>query len=532
MDFSDRFTIEYSSLDPKTVDTVPEQQFQSLYPIFSEMVQSVKRHSVLLSKKSRSEIYYAITQHADPKIGLILAAARDNSGNQLFATTDIVKQFMFAKDTDQSQKSDVIFRDKMVFVDGIRRVSTALAASLLIGQLAQVPEQQKHSEYLEAQALTDLDRILQVPTLQDLLKSDTRSTEDTLIKSFYFTPGHHKLTTPVTLEIFISGANNWILVDSYLDELNTATITADIADAINSFTLTSQTSNLVAAPVLSGESALHRIDFSSRRRDLVVSTELISVRFTSTNNVIKIPFRWGVDTANLSDYYINSLILATQLGKVTSLGTATPDEDVKLNVLYFRQRNDITPTTDDIEYRISPTMDDSRFITIDPQYNPSDRANGAVTALLNDLFEEKDLNRVLGSIVQNDPNTNTLVYAGIHLVSYVINNRLTQFILDVLSLPEDLEVALGNKLGPITSFSSKPRSVTVEAYYERALADSVNPLDKFEGKSLIVKTKPASILQRMNDIKEAQYITYSPKQGYPIPPSVPDYYRHNPKNYL
>jgi len=240
MDFSDRFTIEYSSLDPKTIDTVPEAQFQSLYPKFSEMVQSVKRHSVLLSKKSRSEIYYAITQHADPKIGLVLAAARDNSGNQLFATTDIVKQFMFAKDTDQSQKSDVTFRDKMVFVDGIRRVSTALAASLLIGQLAQVPEQQKHSEYLEAQALADLDRILQVPTLQDLLKSDTRSTEDTLIKSFYFTPGAYKLTVPVTLEIFISGANNWILVDSYIDELNTATITADIADAINSFTLTSQ----------------------------------------------------------------------------------------------------------------------------------------------------------------------------------------------------------------------------------------------------------------------------------------------------
>lgn len=534
MEFSDRFKLLYSSIDPKTIDTLPEQQFNSLYPLVNEVILTVKRHSVLLTKKARSEIYYAITEHADPKVGLILAAARDNSGNQIFATTEIVKQFMFAKETDQTQTSDVTFRDKTIFVDGIKRVSASLAAALLIGQLAQVPEQQKHSEYLEKQAIADLNRILQVPELQDLLKADTRTTvkEDTL-KSFYFKPGSYQIAAPLTMEVFISGANNWILVDSYQDSVNTATLAADLADAINSFTLISQTSNLVAAPVLSGETGLHRIDFSSRRRDLVISNELVSVRFTSANDAVKIPFTWGVDTENLSEYYLNSLILITQIGKVSSLiATNSTDESVKLNVLYFRQRTEITPTTDEIEYRISPTMDDNRIIEIDSNYAVSDRAAGATLALLNDLFDEKENNNVLGSIVQNDPSTNTLIYSGIHLVAYIINNSITEFILDIINLPEDLEVALGTKLGPVTSFSRKPRSITVPAYYERSLVGAANSLDDFEAKSLIVKTRPASIVQRMNDIKIAQHISYSPKQGYPLPPATPNSYRSHPKNHL
>lgn len=533
MDFSDRFKILYQNINPGTLDTLTELQFSTSYPLLNEMVLSVKRHSVLLSKKTRAEIYFAITEHADPKIGLILAAARDNSGNQIFATTDIVKQFMFAKDTDLSYSSDVSFRDKTIFVDGLKRVSTALAASLLIGQLAQVPEQQQHSEYLEKQAIADIDRILQVPELQDLLKADslTKTAEDINIKSFYFKQGVYKVSDPLLMQVFISGSNNWILAGTYDTEVNTATLSADLADTINSYTLTSKTSNLVAAPVLAGENSLHRIDFSSRSRDLVVNSELVSVRFVSSSNMVKVPFIWGVDQDNLSEYYLNSLILVTQIGKVSSLAATTDEDKLKLNVLYFQQRLDITPTTDEIEYRISPTMDDSRFITIDPVYT-TDRAAGATLALLNDLFDEKDNNNVLGSIVQNDPDSNTLVYSGIHLVAYIINNSITEFILDVISLPEDIEVALGNKLGPITSFSNKPRSITVEAYYERQLSDSVSLLDNFIGKSLLVKGKPAGIVQKMNDIRNAQYISYKPKQGYPMPPATADTYNYNPKNYL
>lgn len=532
MNFSDRFTLLYSGLNIATIDTLSEQEFNANYALLNEMILSVKRHSVLLSKKPRSEIYYALTEHADPKIGLILASARDKSGNQIFATTDIVKQFMFAKETDEAQNSDVTFRDKTVFVDGIKRVSTALAAALLIGQLAQVPEQQQHSEYLEKQAIADLDRILQVPELQDLIKADSlsRSDQEKVIKSFYFKPGVYKLSSPLLMQVFISGSNNWILVGSYSSEVNTATLIAELADTINSYTLTSQVSNLVAAPVLAGDNSIHRLDFSSRSRDLVLCNELISVKFTTNDNSVKIPFVWGVDILNLSNYFLNSLILMTQIGKVTSLDWATNDEKLKLNVLYFKQRTDITPTTDDIEYRISPTMEETRFITIES--TAQDRAAGATLALLNDLFDEKANNNVLGSIIQNDPETNTLVFSGIHLVSFIINNSITEYVLDIISLPEDIELALGNKLGPVTSFSNKPRSITVKAFYEQEVLDSVELLNKFTGKSLLVKSKPASIVQKMNDIREAQYISYKPKQGYPMPPATADAYNYDPKNYL
>lgn len=522
------------------IDNLTEQQFIAQYPILAEMVSSVKRYSVLLTSKKRLEIYYAVIEYADPKIELFLAAARDNSGNQLFPTNTILRQFMFGTSTTDTISADVTFKEKDIFVDGIKRVSVALAAALLIGQLAQVPEQQKHSEYIEKQALADLARILQVPSIQDLQKKEEQA-ETALIKSFYFKAGVYDLPqtpTPISIsmEVYLAPASStWLTVNTYTSSINTATLIADLADTINSYTLTSMDSqsNLVAAPVLAGEDGLHRLDFSTRKRDLVVCTELLSVRFTPTYNDVELPFKWGVDTQNIASYYLNSLILTTQSGKVNSVSpSSTSADDIKLNVLYFRTIPNVVPTTNDIEYRISPTMDETRFITVESPVYDNDRANGAVTALLNDLYDDKSNNLVLGSIVQNTPNTTNSVYAGLHLVSYIINNSITEYILDIVSLPEDIELAVGNKLGPITSFSSKPRSITVPTYYEQAISDALSMLDKAEDKSLTVKSKPSKILQRMNDIRQAQYISHTIKQGYPMPPATANDYLYHPKNYL
>lgn len=537
MDFSDRFIRQYSILGNSltTLNNLTDAQLKAQYPDLASCIDAVKRHSVLLTKKSYLDIYYAIIDHADPKIGLVLAAARDNSGNQLFGSTEIVKEFMFGATTDQRQKSDVTFRDHYVFIDGIRRVATSLAASLLIGQLAQIAEQQKHSEYLEKQALQDLDRILQVPTLRDVLAKEKTEIKDN-IKSFYFEPKVCKLTNDVRVEVFLSGNNTWSLVNVYpaSSDLNTATLSADISDVVNSLTLNSTSSNLLAAPIMAGLENLHQIEFRSRQRDLVIYTELVSVRIREavTNKNIITPFVWGIDPIALKDYSTNSLLLAVESGKVTSLGTTGTNTDLELNTLYFRQIPNATSTTNTLEYRVSPTMTENVTIEI-PALPVDDRANLAATALLNDLFTSKDLNKVLGSIVQNDPTSNLLVYSGIHLVAYTATNDITEFVVDIIDIPEDLEIALGNRLTPITTFSSKPRSITVKAYYEKTLAQASNLLTDAEGKALLVKAKPASIVQRMIDIRESQYKSYYPKDYYPQPPHVydPHSYRTN-KNRL
>jgi hypothetical protein len=519
MDFSDRFKIY--NIDQTTINTISDVQLNTNYPDLATAIQSVKRHSVLLTKKSNLEIYLAITEHADPKIGLILAAARDNSGNQLFGSTEIVKQFMFGTDTNETQISDVTFRDHQVFIDGIKRVSIALAASLLIGQLAQIPEQLRHAEYLEKEALKDLDRILQVPTLQAVKES--KSQEELTYKSFYFQP--LTFTTPTTLqvEVFLTGLNRWELVNTYLTstQLSTATIASDIADTINRITISSSSSNLIASVVLAGDNDLHQIDFRTRQRDLVVYTDLVSIKFTDTlTNSQTLAFNWGIKPTLLKPYLVNSLLLAVESTRVSSLPTANENDDTILNTLYFRQIPDAPIESNTLEYRISPTMTESIELEIE-DLPDTDRANIAATALLNSLFELKESNKVLGSIIQNDPTSTpqpSQVYSGIYLVSYTATKKITEFILDVLTIPSDLEVAVGTRYYPITSFSTKPRSITVKAYYQSIFS----PLDDAVGKSLIVKAKPASITQRMADIKEAQYKSYTPRQYYPLPPEVYD----------
>lgn len=524
MDFSDRFTILYTGLDLATLDTIPEAQFQSNFSELANFVAIVKRHSVLLKNKTRSEIYSAIVDHADPKIGLILAAARDRNTGQIFPSTAIVKEFMFGVTTTEQQPSYVQFNERAVFMDGIKRVSCALAASLLIGQLAQVPEQQTHSVYLEGQALADLDRILQVPELVGAIPTtdDTRNQDDVNIRSFYFTPGNYPINVPVTLEVFISGSPAWIQVATYTDNINTAQVAADLADNVNTLTLTSSTSNLVAAPVLAAEFNLHRVDFNSRKRDLTISTELISIRFVSTNtSFFKTPFTWGIDTRDLKEYTYNSLILTVLLGRISTIADSSATDNANLNVLYFRTIDGAPVGVSTFTYRISPTMDADTTVTF--VNTAQGREADISTALLNDLFETKSANRVLAGIVQNDPNTATTVYSGIYLVAYTVSTAITEYILDLMTIPSDIEVALGNRLGPITSFSNKPRSITVPTIYDSELARSGNaPLleeEKAAGIGL-VEAKPASIVQKIKDIREEQYISYLPKQGYPLPPEV------------
>jgi len=521
MDFSDRFN-SYT-IDFNTLNSLSEAQLTTNYPELVNCIQSVKRHSILLTKKSNLEIYLAITEHADPKIGLILAAARDNSGNQIFGSTEIVKQFMFGDNTTEIQSSDVTFRDHAVFIDGIKRVAIALASSLLIGQLAQIPEQLKHAEYIEKEALKDLDRILQVPTLTTVKESKQ---EETTYKSFYFEPLTFTITTELTVEVFLSGSNNWVLVNTYpIDQkISTGIIAIDIADTINRITLTSSSSNLIASIIMAGENNLHQIDFRTRQRDLVVYTDLVSVRFSSTPTTSTLPFTWGIIPTLLKNYNVNSLLLAVESTRISSLPTLA-DDNKELNTLYFRQIPDALLTSNTLEYRISPTMTESVSIEIsdDPD---TDRANAAATALLNSLFELKESNKVLASIIQNDPVSSTEVYSGIHLVSYTATRKITEFILDVLVIPSDLEVAIGTKYFPITRFSTKPRSITVKAYYQ----STFSPLDEAEGKGLIVKAKPSSITQRMTDIKEAQYVSYSPRNYYPMPPQVYDPWSFNQNN--
>jgi hypothetical protein len=514
MEFNDRFG---TTLTGVNLDTITDVQLSSISPVLYEMVTVIRGYSVLIRRKSIREIYEVIINQSDPRIALILAASRDNSGNQLFPTLTIVKTFMFGTVDDTVVKADVSFNEKSIFISGIRRVSCALSAAYLIGQLSQVPEQAQHSIILEKQAIDDLDRILKVPELKSAIQQ-AHNNEETKPR-IYFEPTKINIGDRVLkVSVYLSTISSlWVDVNNYTNTINITNIIADISDYINEATLNSKTSNILASPVMSGILNLHYIEFDSRLRKVEINTELVSVKFSFTDSqgtFIELPFKWGLDNKNLLPYAVNScLIQVDQSGNASAIESV--NDEYKLDTIYFRTRevddagNEIIiadGTIDNLEYRISPTQVDS--ILLEVAYDSlEDRPNLMAVSLLNSLFEFKAETKVLGSIIQNDPVTVTTPMTGLQLVAWTITNKEVDLILDILDIPLDIEIALGNIKGPMTTFSNKPRSVRVKTQFERQsniLEEDMSNSSRVK----LIRNRQSSLLTKLNDIRESDYKSY------------------------
>jgi len=489
--FDDRFTYSNPALGAVNPTQLTETQLASLSPQLVEMANMVRGHSILTRNKTLREIYSTITQHADPRIALRLAAGKDSNGVPIFPNLDAVKAAMFGPATSNSD--EFLDTQRNIFVQGVRRVSAALSAAFIIGQLAQIDEQFKHSVHLEKQALADLEEILSVTDLSAVPEQKESELE---LKALFFENKTMVLTQALRVEVFLPTAIGaaWQTVGIYNGEFTTARLVSDLADSINALTLQSQVSNLLAAPVLSAEMQTYRLDVSARRRDLEVSFEILSVKITQVSNATELlPFRWGVEISRLLPQTINSLILSVQLGRISAALQAERLERKPI-VLYFR-RLPTTPDGDVVDYdgslmpgttwqsgslsfRISPTMDESLTVTVpwlsstDPEEQDrldSERFGQVATQLLNEMFEVKGPTRALGALIRNDNIATPDPMAALELIAFSATNPETWMILDVLELPLDVEMAVGNYQLPLTPFSNKPRSIRVEATYDSRL---------------------------------------------------------------
>lgn len=526
MDFNDRFV--NSNLSTVDLSTISEEQLRIISPLLYEMVVIIRGFSVLLKRKTIQEIYDVITNQSDPRIALVLAAARDNSGNQLFPTLTIVKAFMFGSSDDTVVNADVRFNDKSIFVNGIKRISCALTAAYLIGQLSQVPEQAQHAIVLEKQALDDLNKLLQVPEVKAAAQQ-LKEVEQSEKPRLYFQPANFNLGSRVLkVSVYLSAiSSNWSDVSEYSNTINLSTIVADLADYINSVTLNSSNSNILASAILSGKDGLHILEFDSRLRNIQTNTELVSIKFNfiDESTLIELPFKWGIDKLSLLPYAVNScLVQVDKLGNLSSI--PTDNDELVLDTIYFRKRdvdeNGVTIVISEdelttLEYRISPTQLDSNFIDI--EYDPlldRDRPNLVATALLNSLFELKDDTKALGAIIQNDPTTMIKNQTALQLVAWTVTNKEVELVLDIIELPPDIEIALGDVLKPITSFSNKPRSLKVKTKYEKNLNTEIEDLSNSTYVKL-VKGRQSKLLAQINDIKEFNYKSYRRSLNYKDP---------------
>lgn len=487
--FSDRFIFD-APISPPSEDiaSATDTQLYVFFPRLRDMVEMVRRHSVLLKKKTAAEIYFCITDHADPSIGLRIAAARDKAGNLIFPGIETVKQVMFGP-TD----SDTTYTNANLnlFVDGVRGASAKLAAAILIGQLATIREQEIHSKALEKLAYEDIDRLLQVP---DIALIEERVTASTDSNAFYFESLEMELASALQVDVFMPALANvgsmWQNVGTYSGTTFVSSIVSDIGDTINQLTLNSSYSNLLAAPVLAssrvGGNAIHQIQFHSRFRDAAIAAEVVTVRirYLAPNASQPLPFKWGMEENKLEPFSVNSLIVTVQTASTTAVAAGRQDAAFNPTVLWFRQaprnpisgevlddQGNIMPNASwqsaDLNFRISPTMTEGVIVPVPYVVGEDEGRPGALALqLLNEMFAIKAATRALGAIIRNDTPGSLEGLTAVELVAFSATNPETWMILDLLDFPKDIQVAVGDTQRPLTPFSSRPRSIRVESRYD------------------------------------------------------------------
>lgn len=513
--FADRFSYPNpdgisSDISASDAQALTDAEIEAVSPALAEMAAMVRQYSVLLKRTRTLEIFNTITRQTDPRVALVLSSARRKSNNfSLFKGLDEVRRVMF-NDSDRSPEANEVLNTSL-FSDGIRRVSAALCAAILIGQLPEV--QREFALEIEKRALEDLDRVCATYELSGSADNKTDKTSEPAPIAFYFEPLDFELDSDQVLAVewySPSYTTNWVPVQTYTGALSTWNVVADLADAINIYTAQDIDSTLLAVAELSGpivnSQYLHTLSFYPRKPLNGFLGHSINVRIEirpaslapdptlviggTSDNLAESgrerpPFKWGPHSTSIKDYPINGSILVAYFNKVAAL---TPDEmsDYYVpTVLYFRNKYDYSsadfnpPSSSILRFRLQPwqpnlapaqnlpveiEIDFPRLISDDPQKQlelDRSRYSQLALVLLNGLADINLATKAAGCIIRNDSLQEVTPLSAVELVAWGLSKVMTHIILDVLEIPEDLEMSTGSLLGPSSNFSSNPRTLRV-----------------------------------------------------------------------
>lgn len=494
LNFADRFSYPQPDGISPTVSataaaSLTEAQVIAAAPELVEVANMVRRYSVLLTRRTTLEIFKIITTEADPRIALILASARRKTDNNfLFQGLNQVKEVMYA---DPARGLSGI-TNRSLFSDGIRRVAAALTASILIGQLAQIPEQAEHSHTIEKQALADLDRVC---TTYELSQSanDVNNNDDKADSSFIFKAGDITLADNEQLAVTwysVGLTDAWITSGNYTSSTSAWQVVVDLAESINYVSLIQGSESLVAVARLAGPISelpeAHTLSFYPRTPTRGVVAFSLSIRIEKKAANVPTgtsPIQWGLSWNTISNRVLNGSIIILKDNKSSSSST-TNEKNFEPTVVYIRNKvtyesSALVPATSaKLKFRTqfwSPTdvQPESDFteITIDRviKSNPADqqeadrlRFSQIASVLLNAISVNRKNSGLTGAIIRNDPLSVTNPIAGVELIAWTLSRFNTYVVLDILEIPSDIEIATGNLIAPNTLFSSNPKSIRTE----------------------------------------------------------------------
>lgn len=442
-------------------------------------IEAVRSYCILLQANSSltdEAIRKIALTHSYPRIGLILATSKDKDGNPILGG--------FNAESDYSAQYKEVIRliVSPPYRDDIHRISAQLTASQIIKQLPLESSLQfyKLGVHLEEQAVKDLERISNAAPKQDTSKEpaplslyirgfiDRSRLVGSPICWYYLT------TTTDTGELS-SSQGAIALPDGDLDA-----VTSYLALQLNEAFIDIG-ANLVASPNAlrvpsadsEGTSSLYKLTVASRTPSIRSTRELLVVRLLTVRNGFNpndissdtlqdfIPgLEYGVNQDNLSFKGPYSLLLEVKEGTTAAYGLYTKtrllkDKDLRdLDTFYFRQ---VAPNTEgEMVYRI---VSGDEVLT-----KPERRLiyTGDLTQLVLDFLQDLHASRWQNPILGSLPFSNSLRV----VLANPSDRSQLKVVIDILSLPTGVELALGDILYRFTPYQSGPRSITVKAVTE------------------------------------------------------------------
>jgi hypothetical protein len=524
-----------SGIDFEVAQSFSDADIEGVNPEVSKFAQLVRQYSVLLGARTTLEIFNIVTQQVDPRIALILASAkRREDNNPLFAGLGQVSEVMFS---DPNRPAGIGSQNRPYLSDGIRRIAAALTAAILIGQLAQISEQFEHAKDIEKRALEDLDRVCSTWEINSNT-STTANSESTKEEevSFYFEKLTFTIPADKKLAVYWyspSFALTWVSVQTYTGSLDSWMVVSDLADSINSSIPADSDLSLVAVAQLSGPAVLpeplHTLSFYPRHAQPGVVAHSVNIRIelqpltgTAIRNVDTLSsFRWGPYYNSISLLPVNGQIIVTDYNRLTA-NALQRIESIEPIVLYIRnsvnyiEGGGTPPETSDIVLRSQPWQPNLSAADNKPSENliPFSRQTAAnlqeqldldnyrfsqvALAILNNLAENNLLTRATGAIIRNDPLDIAQPMAGIELIAWGITQSNAYVLLDVLKVPSDIEIAIGDRTGPKSLFSPHSRTLRVKCIHVKA-SNTLSQQYSEKDKPYRIARKSSSIWR---DIKE------------------------------
>jgi hypothetical protein len=217
----------------------------------------------------------------------------------------------------------------------------------------------------------------------------------------------------------------------------------------------------------------------------------------------------------MSKYPLNSVLLLTKASyfvasKVGAAETTTEDEFLP-TILYIRKNPLVDALTND-DYQLRFPVTDNTIVTTsfprltgtEQETLDAERYQQFALSLINTITASKDENYIISAIIRNDPVTASDAVAVVELFAWSVMNPQIVLVLDILKVPADIEISLGDYSAPYSRFSNKPRSVRVRATYAKIAETSTsspNAEDKLDliGSPKMVGFKRSKLLDTVVD---------------------------------